>query len=115
VAGLFGNDAGLIAQVEAAAARTDEKVWELPLHRAYRPQLDSTVADLKNLGGVDAGAITAALFLAEFVGDTPWAHLDIAGVAQVDADRGWQVAGCSGFGARLLLRLALDFRPGRPG
>jgi leucyl aminopeptidase len=114
VAGLFGNDAGLVAQVEAAAAHTDEKVWELPLHRAYRPQLDSTVADMKNLGGVDAGAITAALFLAEFVGHTPWAHLDIAGVAQTDADRGWQVAGCSGFGARLLLQLALDFAPGRP-
>jgi leucyl aminopeptidase len=111
VAGLFGNDAGLVAQVEAAADRTDEKVWELPLHRPYRSQLDSTVADMKNLGYGDGGAITAALFLAEFVGDTPWAHLDIAGVAQTDADRSWHVAGCSGFGARLLLQLALDFQP----
>jgi leucyl aminopeptidase len=111
VAGLFGNDAGLVAQIEAAAASTDEKVWELPLHRAYRSQLDSTVADLKNLGYGDGGAITAALFLAEFVADTPWAHLDIAGVAQTDADRSWHVAGCSGFGARLLLQLALEFRP----
>jgi leucyl aminopeptidase len=111
VAGLFGNDAGLVAQVEAAGARTDEKVWELPLHRPYRSQLDSTVADLKNLGYGDGGAITAALFLAEFVGDTPWAHLDIAGVAQTDADRLWHVAGCTGFGARLLLQLALDFQP----
>jgi leucyl aminopeptidase len=110
VAGLFGNHQGLVDQVGAAAGATDEKVWQLPLHRAYRPQLDSTVADLKNLGGADAGAITAALFLEEFVGGRPWAHLDIAGVAQVDADQSWRVAGCSGFGARLLLQLALDFQ-----
>jgi leucyl aminopeptidase len=110
VAGVFGNHQGLVDQVIAAARQTDEKVWQLPLHRPYRRQLGSTVADLKNLGSGDGGAITAALFLAEFVGDTPWAHLDIAGVAQVDADTSWRVAGCSGYGARLLLQLALDFQ-----
>ena len=81
--------------------------------RATASELDSTVADLKNLGGANAGAITAALFLAEFVGDVPWAHIDIAGTAQSTGDAGWQTAGCTGFGARLLAQLAIDFTPGR--
>ncbi len=109
IAGVMGNDQGLVDQVRASAEATDEPVWQLPLEKRYRKELDSTVADLKNLGGANAGAITAALFLAEFVGDVPWAHVDIAGTAQSTGDAGWQTAGCSGFGARLLARLALDF------
>jgi leucyl aminopeptidase len=109
VAGVIGNDAALVAQIEAAADATDEPVWELPLDRRYRRELDSAVADLRNMGGANAGAITAALFLAEFVGDTPWAHIDIAGTAQSTGDAGWQTAGCSGFGGRLLLQFAVDF------
>src|SRR5690606_29532263 len=108
-----GNDSKLIDQVRAAAAVTDEPVWELPLDQRYRKELDSTVADLKNLGGANAGAITAALFLSEFVGDVPWAHVDIAGTAQSGGDSGWQTAGCTGFGARLLTQFALDFTPVR--
>ncbi|MGH9248009.1 MAG: leucyl aminopeptidase, partial [Acidimicrobiales bacterium] len=109
VAGVMGSDQGLVDQVRAAAEATDEPVWQLPLERRYRKELDSTVADLKNLGGANAGAITAALFLAEFVGDVSWAHVDIAGTAQSAGDAGWQTAGCTGFGARLLAQLALDF------
>jgi leucyl aminopeptidase len=109
VAGVMGNDAGIIDELRAASAVTDEPIWELPLDSRYRGELDSTVADLRNLGGANAGAITAALFLAEFVGDTPWAHVDIAGTAQSTGDAGWQTAGCTGFGARLLLQFALDF------
>jgi leucyl aminopeptidase len=109
VAGVMGSDEGLVDQIRAAADVTDEPVWQLPLERRYRKELDSTVADLKNLGGANAGAITAALFLAEFVGDVPWAHIDIAGTAQSGGDAGWQTAGCTGFGARLLLQLALGF------
>jgi leucyl aminopeptidase len=109
IAAVIGNDAGLVAQVESAAAATDEKVWELPLARQYRHFLDSPIADLKNLGGANAGAITAALFLEEFVDGRPWAHIDIAGVAQSDADASWRPAGCTGFGARLLVDLALGF------
>lgn len=75
-AGLIGNDDDVVRLVEDAAAATDEQVWRLPLDRRYRSQLDSEVADIKNLGGEYAGAITAALFLAEWVGDVPWAHLD---------------------------------------
>jgi leucyl aminopeptidase len=109
VAGVMGTNQPLIDQIRAAAEATDESVWQLPLERRYRKELDSTVADLKNLGGANAGAITAGLFLAEFVGAIPWAHLDIAGTAQSGGDEGWQTAGCTGFGARLLTQLALDF------
>ena len=109
VAGVMGNNEELVDQVRAAADATDEPVWQLPLEQRYRKELDSTVADLKNLGGANAGAITAALFLAEFVGDTPWAHIDIAGTAQSGGDAGWQTAGCTGFGARLLAELAVHF------
>jgi leucyl aminopeptidase len=112
VAGVFGSNQGLVDQVRDAAEITDEPVWQLPLDRRYRKELDSTVADLRNLGGANAGAITAALFLAEFVGDVPWAHLDIAGTAQSAGEASWQTAGCTGFGARLLLQLALTFAPG---
>ncbi len=114
VAGVMGNDDGLITQLREAAAVTDEPVWQLPLDYRYRRELDSTVADLRNLGGANAGAITAALFLAEFVGDTAWAHVDIAGTAQSTGDAGWQTAGCTGFGARLLLQFALDFEARTP-
>jgi leucyl aminopeptidase len=109
IAGVMGNNTALVDQVRAASKATDEPVWELPVDARYRKELDSTVADLRNLGGANAGAITAALFLAEFVGDKPWAHIDIAGTAQSTGDAGWQTAGCTGFGARMLVQLALDF------
>jgi leucyl aminopeptidase len=109
VAGVMGTSQPLVDQLRAAAAATDEPLWQLPLERRYRPELDSPIADLRNLGGANAGAITAGLFLAEFVGEVPWAHVDIAGTAQSGGDAGWQTAGCTGFGARLLAQLALDF------
>jgi leucyl aminopeptidase len=112
VAGVMGNDEALIDRVRAAAEATDEPVWQLPLATRYRSELDSDVADMKNLGGPNAGAITAALFLAEFVGGVPWAHIDIAGTAQSATDAGWRPVGCTGFGARLLVQLALDFAKG---
>ena len=93
VAGVMGNNAALIDQVRAAGEATDEPLWELPLERRYRSQLDSDVADIKNLGGANAGAITAALFLETFVGDVPWAHIDIAGTAQSDMSAPWRPAG----------------------
>ena len=111
IAGVMGNDADLVQQVEAAALATDEPVWELPLARRYRRELDSHIADIKNLGGANAGAITAALFLEEFVAGKPWAHIDIAGTAQNDSDSSWRPPGCTGFGARLLAELSVDFVP----
>jgi leucyl aminopeptidase len=109
VAGVMGNNAALIHQIREAGEATDEPLWELPLEHRYRSQLDSDVADLKNLGGANAGAITAALFLETFVDGRPWAHIDIAGTAQSDSSAPWRPVGCTGFGARLLLQIALDF------
>ena len=111
VAGIFGNDQGLVDQVLAAAGATGEPAWQLPLDHRYRKWLDSSVADIKNIGGSNAGAITAALFLAEFVGETPWAHIDIAGTAWNDTPTSWRPAGCTGFGARMILDLAMTFTP----
>ena len=109
VAGVMGNNGELIDQIRTAGEETDEPVWELPLEQRYRGQLDSDVADIKNLGGANAGAITAALFLEEFVADRPWAHIDIAGTAQSDSSAPWRPIGCTGFGTRLLLQLAENF------
>ncbi|MBV9916306.1 MAG: hypothetical protein JO153_07355 [Solirubrobacterales bacterium] len=117
VAGVFGNDQGLVDQLLKAGASTDEPLWQLPLDKRYRGQLDSQVADLRNIGAGapgEPGAITAALFLAEFVNGVPWAHIDIAGTAQNNAARLWRRTGGTGFGARLLIDLALAFeRPTR--
>ena len=110
MAGVFGTSQPFVDQVAAAATATDELVWQLPLFKEkYRKQLDSDVADLKNVGGPYGGAINAAVFLSEFVGDVPWAHLDIAGPMKVDADESWRAKGATGFGTRLLIDLALDF------
>jgi leucyl aminopeptidase len=113
IGGVFGNRQGLVDQVLTAAANVDEPAWQLPLAHRYRAELDSEIADIKNMGGPNGAAIHAALFLAEFAGGRPWAHIDIAGPAQNDKPTGWQTPGCSGFGARLLAELALTFsRPG---
>jgi leucyl aminopeptidase len=111
VAGVLGTNDLLVDQVRTAAAAADEPVWQLPLERRYRDQLDSEIADLTNMGGINAGSITAALFLEEFVGEVPWAHIDIAGTAWADRSAGWITRGATGFGARLLLDLALAFTP----
>jgi leucyl aminopeptidase len=114
LAGVMGTDQPLVDGVSAAGAAADEPVWQLPLHEPYRAQLHSEIADMTNMGGINAGAITAALFLREFVGSVPWAHIDIAGTAQSDAATGWLNKGATGAGTRLLIELALDFG-GRAG
>ncbi|MBB4760118.1 leucyl aminopeptidase [Amorphoplanes digitatis] len=114
IAGVFGNDQELVGQVQAAADRVDEPVWQLPMAHRYRSEMDSHVADIKNMGGANGAAIHAALFLEEFVDGRPWVHIDIAGTAQNESSTGWQSAGCSGFGARLLVEFAVKFsRTGR--
>ena len=109
MAGVLGNNPGVIEQVKAASSRTDELVWELPLFADYRKLLDSNVADMRNIGGPLAGATTAALFLKEFVGNTPWAHLDIAGPMEADGDDGWLNRGATAFGTRLLIDFVANF------
>jgi leucyl aminopeptidase len=114
LAAVMGTDPALVEQVRTAGESTGERVWELPLEPEYRKDIDSPIADLRNLGTTpNGGAIHAGLFLAEFVDDVAWAHIDIAGVAQTPADRLWHTTGCSGFGARLLVQLAVDFEPVR--
>ena len=79
--------------------------------KPYRKLLDSVTADMKNVGGPYGGAITASVFLSEFAGDVPWAHLDIAGPMKVDGDEGWLSKGATGFGTRLLIDLVTNFEP----
>ena len=112
VAGIMGTDDALVGQLIEAGDRTDEQLWRLPLVRSYRRELDSQIADMKNVGGINAGAITAGLFLAEFVGEVPWAHIDIAGTAQSSRARGWIPQGPTAFGTRLLLEFAQGFHSG---
>jgi leucyl aminopeptidase len=111
IAGLMGNDDGLVAQVSAAADRASEAVWHLPLPKSYRKDLDSDIADLKNIaGGRYGGALHAGLFLQEFVDGTPWVHLDIAGPADAKSDDGYTQKGASGFGVRTIVETALSFK-----
>jgi leucyl aminopeptidase len=109
IAGLMGNDDGWVSQVRAAADRAGEPVWPLPLPREYRKQLESEVADMKNIGGSYGGALTAGLFLQEFVDGAPWVHLDIAGPARANADDGYLTKGGTGFGVRTLVELARTY------
>jgi len=105
--GLFGNDQGLVDKVLKAADRTGEKLWQMPMPEEYKEQNKSEIADVKNTGNRYGGAITAALFLAEFVNNTPWVHLDIAGTASSSKESGYVVKGATGVGVRTLAELAL--------
>jgi leucyl aminopeptidase len=109
IAGVMGNHDGWVGQVLAAGERVDERLWRLPLPPEYRKLLDSQVADMKNVGGPYGGALTAGLFLQEFVGDVPWAHLDIAGTMNADADDGWLSRGATAFGVRTFVDLVERF------
>jgi leucyl aminopeptidase len=104
VAGLFANDQALADRLLAVATETGESLWQLPLVTEYKDDIKSAVADLKNIGGGHAGSITAALFLQEFVGTTPWVHLDIAGPAFLEKALAYAPKGGTGFGVRTLLR-----------
>ncbi|TAM67047.1 MAG: leucyl aminopeptidase [Microbacteriaceae bacterium] len=114
MAPVFGNDQSIVDQMLAASAATDETLWQFPLERRYRDQLNSDIADISNLGGPYGGAITAALFLAHFVGEMPWTHLDICGPMMSDRDSSWRSKGPTGFGARLLAEFAVAFTPAAP-
>jgi leucyl aminopeptidase len=102
-AGLFANDQALADRLRAAAEAAGERVWQLPLIDEYREFLKSDVADLNNVGPRGGGAITAGLFLKEFAGSTPWAHLDIAGPAFTEKDLPLAPKGATGVAVRTLL------------
>ena len=112
-AAVLGTHDGLVAQLTAAGDATDELVWRLPLVKRYRRQLDSRIADIRNMGGVTAGTITAGLFLEDFTAGVPFGHLDICGPMMTDVDDSWRSTGATAFGTRLLIALALGFtKPG---
>jgi leucyl aminopeptidase len=95
-------------RVKQAAATAGEKVWELPMWDDFFDLIKSDVADMKNSGGRPAGSITAAMLLREFAEDTPWVHLDIAGVDTYEHEKGVIVKGASGIPVRTLVHLALQ-------
>jgi leucyl aminopeptidase len=108
-AGLFSNNDELSERLYKVGLETGEKVWRLPMGPEYDKMMDSQFADMKNAGARNGGSITAAQFLQRFVGDTPWAHLDIAGTAmgapKTEINQSWG----SGYGVRLLERLVADY------
>ena len=108
ITGAMGNDAGLIRDVLGAGEAVGEPTWELPLWAGYKRQIESPIADVKNIGDRWGGAITAALFLAEFVGDIPWVHLDIAGPAFRERAGDLGPRGATGVPVRTLVRYVLD-------
>ena len=101
-AGIMGTDQRLIDDLIKAGSRCGERLWQLPLDDRYGEQISSVIADIKNDGGRGAGAITAAMFLKAFAGNTPWAHLDIAGTAWINDANLFIAKGATGFGVRLL-------------
>jgi leucyl aminopeptidase len=103
-AGVFANNEEAFLQFSKALEISGEKFWRLPVEDEYREQIRSSIADIQNTGQTRyGGAITAAMFLKEFVEDTPWLHLDIAGLAWLDADKSWIARGPSGIGVRSIV------------
>jgi leucyl aminopeptidase len=113
--GLFGNDEKLVERVRQAGEATHERAWPMPLWPGHRKAIKSEIADVKNTGaGREAGSSTAAAFLATFVGEVPWAHLDIAGTGWTSHPGAYQPRGATGVGVRLLLELLASWQGARP-
>ena len=107
----ISNNIPFMDKLKKASEKTGEKLWELPLYEEFHDQIKSNVADIKNIGGRQGGAITAAAFLANFVEDKPWIHLDIAGTAWTQDgtyERSYIPKGATGYGVRTLLKLLQD-------
>jgi leucyl aminopeptidase len=100
--GMMGNDQPTMDALIIAGNNTYERVWQLPLFEEYEKQIKSDIADVKNVGGRWAGAITAGLFLKKFIGTYKWVHLDIAGTAMLEEHQEYIPRGGSGVGVRLL-------------
>ena len=107
--GVMGNHQDFIDSFLKAAGRAGEKMWQLPLDDEYRDMIKSPIADIANSGGRFAGAITAGKFLQEFVGDVPWVHLDIAGIAWNEEEKPYLPKGPSGIAVRTLVEFGMSF------
>ena len=105
--GAFTNREEFLNKVIKAGKEAGERLWQMPMYEEYKERNKSDIADIKNLGGRYGGAITAAQFLSEFVGDTPWVHLDIVGTYLSDKEKGYIVKGATAVGVRTLVNLAL--------
>ena len=108
-AGIFCNDEKFFGQFEQALKSAGEKMWRLPVDAEYQELIKSDIADIKNTGGRWGGAISAAMFLKEFVEETPWIHLDIAGTAWIEDSKSWIAKGPSGVAVRSIIELAKQF------
>lgn len=106
IGGLFASDDDAAELVVSAATAAGEKMWRMPLEAEYKPLIESDIADMKNIAGRWGGAITAGLILSEFVGDTPWVHLDVAGPARAEKAEHYISKGGTGFGVRTLVEVA---------
>jgi len=106
--GIFGNSQELVDKVVKAGAEAGERLWQMPMYEEYKEQNKSDVADIKNSGGRYGGAITAAQFLSEFAGKTPWVHIDIAGTSMTEKEHGYLVKGATGVCVRTLVNFALN-------
>ncbi|MBZ5510019.1 MAG: leucyl aminopeptidase [Acidobacteriia bacterium] len=111
-AGVFTNDEAMWERFRGALQRSGEKMWRLPVDAEYQELIKSNIADIKNTGGRWGGAISAAMFLKEFVDDTPWMHLDIAGTAWEEENKAWIAKGPSGIAVRSLVEFVRDFAEG---
>ena len=107
ISGLWATDDSLANQIKTAAEAAGEKFWQMPMEEKYFDGLKSPIADMKNTGPRPGGSITAALFLKQFVKETPWAHLDIAGPVWADKDDGYNPSGATGFPVRTLVNWVL--------
>lgn len=112
VIGLMGNDDGLMEPIKGAAESTGERVWPLPLWKEFEEHLKSDIADIKNAGGRNAGAIQGGIFLKRFVEKTPWVHLDIAGPSWAKKERPYIPKGATGVGVRLIVQLLRNWKRG---
>ena len=106
--GVFGWNKEWVNRVLAAANAAGEKMWQLPVDDDYRDLYKSSIADLANTGGRYGGAITGAMFIGEFAGDTPWVHLDIAGTRWANDEKPYRAKGPTGHGVRTLVQLLTD-------
>jgi len=104
--GAFSNNQAFLDKLLAAAKTEGEKMWQFPLDEDYKKALESEFADLHNIGGRPGGAITAAMFIKDFVNDIPWVHLDIAGTAWLEDSKPYMVKGATGICVRTFVELA---------
>jgi leucyl aminopeptidase len=111
-AGVFANNEDIYRHFANALDRAGEKFWRMPLDQEYFDSIRSNIADIMNTGGRYGGAITAAMFLKEFVEETPWIHLDIAGTAWMEENKSWIAKGPSGIAVRSLIEFVRSYENG---